>query len=257
MPVMSIIYGPVSSWRLGKSLGIDLLNTRRKVCSFNCIYCQLGETGQFIIESREFINLEQLTSEIELLSPIKADYATFSGMGEPTLASNLGEAIELARSILDLPIAVLTNSSLMFQEDVRQQLAHADTVVAKLDVPNEELFAVVNRPAPGLHFDRIKDGIRLFRDRYRGKLALQVMFIEANKDYASEIAALARQISPDEVQIDTPLRPSKVKPLPRENIASIREKFSNLSNVITVYEAPKPEVLPLDLAETLRRRPNL
>jgi wyosine [tRNA(Phe)-imidazoG37] synthetase (radical SAM superfamily) len=257
MPVMSIIYGPVSSWRLGKSLGIDLLNTRRKVCSFNCIYCQLGETGQFIIEPREFINLEQLTSEIELLSPIKADYATFSGMGEPTLASNLGEAIELARSILDLPIAVLTNSSLMFQEDVRQQLAHADTIVAKLDVPNEELFAVVNRPAPGLHFDRIKDGIRLFRDRYRGKLALQVMFIEANKDYASEIAALARQISPDEVQIDTPLRPSKVKPLPRENIASIREKFSNLSNVITVYEAPKPEVLPLDLAETLRRRPNL
>lgn len=257
MPVMSIIYGPVSSWRLGKSLGIDLLNTRKKVCSFNCIYCQLGETGQFIIEPREFINLEQLTSEIELLSPIKADCATFSGMGEPTLASNLGEAIELARSILDLPIAVLTNSSLMFREDVRQKLAHADTVVAKLDAPNEELFAVVNKPAPGLHFDRIRDGIRLFRDRYRGKLALQVMFIEANKDYASEIAALARQISPDEVQIDTPLRPSKVKPLPRENIASIREKFSNLSNVITVYEAPKPEVLPLDLAETLRRRPNL
>jgi wyosine [tRNA(Phe)-imidazoG37] synthetase (radical SAM superfamily) len=217
----------------------------------------LGETDQFIVEPREFISLEQLTSEIELLNPIKADYATFSGMGEPTLASNLGEAIELARSILDLPIAVLTNSSLMFREDVRQQLAHADTVVAKLDVPNEELFAMVNRPAPGLHFNRIKDGIRLFRRKYRGKLALQIMFIEANKDYASEIATLARQISPDEVQIDTPLRPSKVKPLPRENIASIREKFNNLRNVITVCEAPKPEVRPLDLVETLRRRPNL
>jgi len=254
---VAIIYGPVASWRLGRSLGIDLLNTRRKVCSFNCIYCQLGKTDQFIVEPTEFISLEQLTSEIELLRPIKADYATFSGMGEPTLASNLGEAIELARSILDLPIAVLTNSSLMFREDVRQQLAHADTVVAKLDVPNEELFAMVNRPAPGLHFDRIKDGIRLFRHKYRGKLALQIMFIEANKDYASEIAALARQISPDEVQIDTPLRPSKVKPLPRENIASIREKFNNLRNVITVYEATKPEVRPLDLTETLRRRPNL
>lgn len=254
---MAIIYGPVASWRLGRSLGIDLLNTRRKVCSFNCVYCQLGETDQFIVEPREFVTLEQLTDEIELLNPIKADYATFSGMGEPTLASNLGEAIELARSILDLPIAVLTNSSLMFREDVRQQLAHADTVVAKLDVPNEELFAMVNRPAPGLHFNRIKDGIRLFRHKYRGKLALQIMFIEANKDYASEIATLARQISPDEVQIDTPLRPSKVKPLPRENIASIREKFNNLRNVITVYEAPKPEVLPLDLTETLRRRPNL
>jgi len=254
---VAIIYGPVSSWRLGRSLGIDLLSTRRKVCSFNCVYCQLGETDQFIVEPREFISLEQLTSEIELLNPIKADYATFSGMGEPTLASNLGEAIELARSILDLPIAVLTNSSLMFREDVRQQLAHADTVVAKLDVPNEELFAMVNRPAPGLHFNQIKDGIRLFRRKYRGKLALQIMFIEANKDYASEIATLARQISPDEVQIDTPLRPSKVKPLPRENIASIREKFNNLRNVITVYEALKPEVRPLDLVETLRRRPNL
>jgi len=254
---VTIVYGPVSSWRLGRSLGIDLLNTRRKVCSFNCSYCQLGETDQFIVEPRKFISLEQLTREIELLNPIKADYATFSGMGEPTLASNLGEAIELVRSILDLPIAVLTNSSLMFREDVRRQLAHADTVVAKLDVPNEELFAMVNRPAPGLHFDRIKDGIRLFRHKYRGKLALQIMFVETNKDYASEIAALASQISPDEVQIDTPLRPSKVKPLPRENIASIREKFNNLRNVITVYEALKPEVGPLDLAETLRRRPNL
>jgi wyosine [tRNA(Phe)-imidazoG37] synthetase (radical SAM superfamily) len=254
---VAIIYGPVASWRLGRSLGIDLLNTRKKVCSFNCVYCQLGETDQFIVEPREFVSLEQLTSEIELLGPIKADYATFSGMGEPTLASNLGGAIELARSNLDLPIAVLTNSALMFREDVRQRLVHADTVVAKLDVPNEELFAMVNRPAPGLHFDRIKDGIRLFRDIYKGKLALQIMFIEANKDYASKIAALARQISPDEVQIDTPLRPSKVKPLPRENIASIREKFNNLRNVITVYEVSKPEVLPLDLAETLRRRPNL
>ena len=254
---MAIIYGPVASWRLGRSLGIDLLNTRKKVCSFNCVYCQLGETDQFIVEPREFVSLEQLTSEIELLGPIKADYATFSGMGEPTLASNLGEAIELARSNLDLPIAVLTNSALMFREDVRQRLVHADTVVAKLDVPNGKLLATVNRPAPGLHFDRIKDGLGRFRDKYKAKLALQIMFIEANKDYASEIAALARQISPDEVQIDTPLRPSKVKPLPRENIASIREKFNNLRNVITVYEAPKPEVLPLDLAETLRRRPNL
>jgi len=257
MPAMSIIYGPVSSWRLGRSLGIDLLNTYRKVCSFNCVYCQLGETDQFIVEPREFISLEQLTSEIELLSPIKADYATFSGRGEPTLASNLGEAIKLARSILDLPIAVLTNSSLMFRRDVRQQLAHADTVVAKLDVPNEELFTMVNRPAPGLHFDQIKDGIRLFRDKYRGKLALQVMFIEANKDYASEIAALARQISPDEVQINTPLRPCAVRPLPPKNIAKVQREFTNFESVVTVYEARKYKVMPLDLAETLRRRPKL
>jgi len=254
---VAIIYGPVSSWRLGKSLGIDLLNTRRKVCSFNCIYCQLGETDQFIVEPREFISLEQLTREIELLNPIKADYATFSGMGEPTLASNLGEAIELVRSILDLPIAVLTNSSFMFREDVRRQLVHADTVVAKLDVPNEELFAIVNRPTPELHFGQIVEGIRRFRDEYRGKLVLQIMFIEANKDYATEIAALARRISPDEVQINTPLRPCAVRPLPPKNIAKVKREFANFKSVVTVYQTPKHKVLPLDLTETLRRRPRL
>jgi wyosine [tRNA(Phe)-imidazoG37] synthetase (radical SAM superfamily) len=254
---MPIIYGPVSSWRLGKSLGIDLLNTRRKVCSFNCVYCQLGETDQFMVEPREFIGLEQLFSEIKLLKPIEVDYATFSGMGEPTLASNLGEAIELVRSILDLPIAVLTNSSLMFREDVRQRLALADVVVAKLDVPDEGLFSIVNRPAPGLCFDLVVDGIKRFRSTYRGKLALQVMFIEANEDYAVEIAALAREVSPDEVQINTPLRPCAVKPLPPKNIAKIRHEFANFENVVTVYEARKYEVLPLDSGETLRRRPGL
>ena len=254
---MSIIYGPVSSWRLGRSLGIDLLNRRRKVCSFNCVYCQLGNTTEFVTEPKDFISLGRLAKEIHGVRQIGADYATFSGMGEPTLASNLGEAIELTRSILDLPIAVLTNSSLMFREDVRQQLAHADTVVAKLDVPSEELFAKVNRPVTGLRFDQIEDGIRLFRDKYRGKLALQIMFIKTNKNYASEIAALAREISPDEVQINTPLRPCAVRPLSPEGIANIQREFADLKSVVTVYETHRYKVLPLDFAETLRRRPKL
>jgi len=254
---MSIIYGPVSSWRLGRSLGIDLLNTRRKVCSFNCVYCQLGETTRLVLEPEEYVSLDQLAREIRSARQIGADYATFSGMGEPTLAVNLGEAIQLARSILDLPIAVLTNSSLMFQEGVRQELAHADTVVAKLDVPNEALFTIVNRPAPELHFGQIVEGIRRFRDEYKGKLALQVMFIEANKNYASEIATLARQISPDEVQINTPLRPCGARPLAPGSVAKVKQEFTNFEHVVTVYEAPKREALPVDLAETLRRRPRL
>lgn len=254
---MSIIYGPVSSWRLGRSLGIDLLDTRRKVCSFNCAYCQLGETTQFAAEPKEFVSLELIAKEIESLRQIEADYAAFSGMGEPTLASNLGEAIELMKSILDLPVAVLTNASLMFRKDVRQRLALADTVVAKLGMPNEELFSVVNRPAPGLRFDLVGDGIKQFRSTYRGKLALQVMFIEANEDYASQIAALARQISPDEVQINTPLRPCAVRPLPPRSIAEIEREFTNFKTVVNVYEAPKRKVMPLDSAETLRRRPEL
>jgi wyosine [tRNA(Phe)-imidazoG37] synthetase (radical SAM superfamily) len=254
---MSIIYGPVSSWRLGRSLGIDVVNAKRKICSFNCVYCQLGETRQFAIEPREFISLEQLSGEIKRLGHVEAGYGTFSGTGEPTLAGNLGEAIELVRSALDLPVAVLTNSSLMFREDVRRQLAQADTVVAKLDAPSGRLFAMINRPAPELHFSQIVKGIKHFRDEYRGKLALQIMFIEANKDYAREIAALSRQISPDEVQINTPLRPCAVRPLPPESIAGIRSEFAALENVMTVYEAPRRKVMPLDLAETLRRRPKL
>jgi len=254
---MGIIYGPVASWRLGRSLGIDLLNARRKVCDFDCVYCQLGKTRRFVVEPEEFISLEELSREIESLRPIDADYATFSGMGEPTLASNLGEAIEMARSILDLPIAVLTNSSLMFREDVRQRLTRADVVVAKLDAPNEKLFSLINRPASGLRFDLILDGINRFRGIYRGKLALQVMFVQANENSAQGIAELARSISPDEVQINTPLRPSKVKPLPPEKIASIRAEFRNLRNVVTVYETPSHEVKPLDVAETMRRRPGL
>ncbi len=254
---MSVIYGPVPSWRLGRSLGIDLLNTQRKVCSFNCVYCQLGETNRFILDPEEFVSLEQLAREMRSVRQIEADYATFSGMGEPTLAGNLGEAIQLARLVLGLPIAVLTNSSLMFRENVRQELAHADTIVAKLDVPNEELFALVNRPAHGLHFSQIVEGIRRFRNEYRGKLALQVMFIEANRNYASEIAALTRQISPDELQINTPLRPCAVRPLAPKSIAKARREFTNFEHVVTVYEAERRKVSPFDLAETLRRRPRL
>ena len=254
---MSMIYGPVSSWRLGRSLGIDLLNTRSKVCCFSCVYCQLGGTPRFVVEPEEFVNLEQLARKIRSAGQIAADYITFSGMGEPTLSGNLGEAIKLARSILSVPVAVLTNSALMFRQDVRQRLALADRVVAKLDVPNEELLEIVNRPAPDLHFGQIVDGIRCFRQEYRGKLALQMMFIEANKDFASEIAALARQISPDEVQINTPLRPCSVKPLAPESIVKVKQEFTGFENVVTVYEAEKRAVSPLDLAETLRRRPKL
>jgi wyosine [tRNA(Phe)-imidazoG37] synthetase (radical SAM superfamily) len=253
---MAIVYGPVPSWRLGRSLGIDLLSTKRKVCSFNCSYCQLGETTAFAIEPEEFVSLRRLSGEIQGLTGIEADYATFSGMGEPTLASNLGEAIGLVRADLALPVAVLTNSSLLFRQDVRERLDQADVVVAKLDAPNEEVFQLVNRPTCGLRFELVLEGIRQFRHAYQGRLALQMMFVDANAGYAEAMAELARGIQPDEVQINTPLRPSKVKPLSAEVVAGIRATFYGLPNVVSVYEAPAHKVTPLDPIETLRRRPN-
>jgi wyosine [tRNA(Phe)-imidazoG37] synthetase (radical SAM superfamily) len=192
----SILYGPVPSWRLGRSLGVDLLPADGKTCSFNCTYCQLGRTVRRPTVRAEFIASSVLARELEAARNVAADYVTFSGMGEPTLASNLGEALRLAREVLGLPTAVLTNSSLMVREDVRRDLARADVVVAKLDAP-------------------------------------------------------------DEVQINTPLRPCPVTPLTAEEIGAIREEFHRFPNVVTVYDTRRPEVTPLDIEETRRRRPEL
>ncbi len=253
----SIIYGPVPSWRLGRSLGIDLLSTNGKTCSFDCVYCQLGKTVHPEVERKEFVSLDRLGRELKTVEGIAADYTTFSGMGEPSLASNLGEAIRLVKSALKLPVAVLTNSSLIPREDVRRELSLADVVVAKVDAPNEELFRKINRPVGTQALAEILKALQLFREEYRGKLALQMMFIEANRDYAAGMAKIAELLSPDEVQINTPLRPCGVTPLSAEEVAAIEREFGNFKNVFTVYGALKPEVMPVDLAETLRRRPRL
>ncbi|HEY55281.1 MAG TPA: radical SAM protein [Dehalococcoidia bacterium] len=253
----SVIYGPVSSWRLGRSLGIDLLSTRVNTCSFDCVYCQLGKTAHPEMERKEFVSLDRLARELKKVEGVAADYATFSGMGEPSLASNLGEAIGLVKSALKLPVAVLTNSSLMPREEVRRELALADMIVAKVDAPNEELFGEINRPIGSQTLAEILKALQLFREEYRGKLALQMMFIEANRGCAADMAKIAEQLFPDEVQINTPLRPCGVSPLSPEEVAAIEPEFSHFQNVFTVYGALKPEVMPFDLAETLRRRPKL
>lgn len=250
----SIIYGPVPSWRLGRSLGVDLLPGDGKTCSFDCVYCQLGRTTRRLTQRAGFVPLDTVQRELERVRGVAADYVTFAGMGEPTLASNLGEAIRVARAVLRLPVAVLTNSSLMARQDVREDLAGADVVVAKLDAPNERLFQRINRPAVDYRLQDIFRAISLFRAEYAGKLALDMMFIRANRSSATEMAAMVRQLSPDEVQINTPLRPCAVAPLTAKEIAAIQGQFRDLP-VLAVYERATPAVRPLDVSETLRRRP--
>ena len=253
--MMSVVYGPVSSWRLGASLGIDLISTPAKTCSFDCVYCQLGKTVQPLTERREFVALSRVASDLQYLEKVKADHATFAGVGEPTLASNLGQAIDIVRSALGLPVAVLTNSCLMYRDDVRDELARADVVVAKLDAPNQALFLEVNRPFAGLRLDQILEGLKRFRRQFRGKFCLQMMFVKDNKDSAAEMAGLAAELSPDEIQINTPLRPCAVEPLPPADIAAIRREFDGMAGVVTVYEASQRGVKPKDLMETRQRRP--
>jgi wyosine [tRNA(Phe)-imidazoG37] synthetase (radical SAM superfamily) len=255
--VGSIIYGPVPSWRLGRSLGIDLLSHKAKTCNFNCIYCQLGETVNPVTQRREFVSLAQLSEELKEVRGIAADYVTFSGTGEPTLASNLGKAIEIAKSALNLPVAVLTNSSLMPRKDVRRDLAKADVVVAEVDAHTQELFRQINRPVTALLLTDILDGIQLFRREFEGKLCMEVMFVKLNENFAGEIANVVRFLSPDQVQLNTPLRPCTIKPLTPAQMSFIRSEFVHLGDVITVYEASRPEVTPLNLKETLRRRPKV
>ncbi len=250
----SVVYGPVPSWRLGRSLGIDMVSQPQKTCSFDCAYCQLGRTRVHTAQRREFVPLSQLVEELEQLPSLELDYVTFSGTAEPTLAANLGEAIIAIKEHLSPPVAVLTNSSLMSDAAVRRDLLQADQVVAKLDAPTPELLSYINHPAPEITLDRILDGLHSFRDEYRGRLALQIMFYEANEHCAEALAALAREIHPDEIEVNTPLRPCAVKPLSPEAIAEIMRAFSG-PPAISVYEASRPTVQPLDVAETLQRRP--
>ncbi|UCC69122.1 MAG: radical SAM protein [Armatimonadota bacterium] len=251
-----VIYGPVASWRLGCSLGVDPVSRAEKTCSFDCVYCQLGRTRHHTAERREFVPLARLVGEFEELPALHLDYVTFSGMAEPALASNLGEAIDEVKRRIQAPVAVLTNSSLMWKPEVRAALSRADKVVAKLDAPTEELLRAINRPVQGITLQEILSGIRALRDEYRGCLALQMMLFKDNQDQAEALAQLAREIEPDEVEVNTPLRPCAVKPLPPEALAEMMTAFRGL-NALSVYQAERPAVRPLDMEETLQRRPVL
>jgi len=247
------IYGPVSSWRLGSSLGIDLLSQEDKICNFDCVYCQLGTTKKHTVERKIYVPIKEVIEELERLPAAQIDYITFSGRGEPTLAANLGEAIKAIKLIRKIPVAVLTNSSLMYREDVQRDLFLSDLVVAKLDTHSQKIFELVNQPIKDIKLDTVIQAIKEFKSNYSGKLALQIMFVEENKKYALEIAQIAKEINPDEVQLNTPLRPCKVKPLPKEDLDEIRKYFEGLK-VISVYEAKIREVTPISTEDTLKRR---
>ncbi len=247
------IYGPVSSWRLGASLGIDLLSSIRKICTFDCIYCQLGRTLKFTEKPRVYVKTSEVIAELKRLPRVEIDYITFSGSGEPTLAKNLGQAIRAVKKLKIAPVAVLTNASLINQAYVRDNLSFADFVVAKLDAYSQESLERMNQPAKAIRFEKITQGIKQFKKDFKGKLALQVMFTDENKNDAERLAKLAKEIDPAEVQINTPLRPCKVKPLSRQEIARIKEYFYELQ-FISVYNVQPRKVTSLSKEETLKRR---
>jgi len=230
------IYGPVPSWRLGRSLGIDPVYVGgAKTCSFDCTYCQAGKTRILTDKRRIFIPTHKIIEEIKRLPRLKIDYITFSGAAESTLAKNLGEIIKGIKKIRKTKIAVLTNSSLIYKKDVQKDLLLADFVIAKLDAHNHTLFRKIGKPVKTIKFDKIVKGLKEFKSRRKGKFALQIMFVKENKRYAREIARLARSIKPDEIQINTPLRPCGLTPLPKKELVKI-ERFFKGTRYVNVYK---------------------
>ena len=237
------------------SLGIDPLTDRRKICNFDCPYCQLGRTAEFHTEREDFVPVETILAEIKAIPPMKIDCYTFSGRGEPTLAKNLGAMIRAVRAVTGGKIAVITNAGLIDRPDVQEDLLSADWVLAKLDAADQASFQEVDIPAKGIEFQRIVEGIKNFKKKFEGKLALQVMFVEGNKHCAPEIARIAREINADEVQVNTPLRPSAMMPLAPEELKHIRARFRGLP-AVSVHEAERKTVEPLDEQATILRHGN-
>jgi wyosine [tRNA(Phe)-imidazoG37] synthetase (radical SAM superfamily) len=251
------IYGPVPSWRLGSSLGVDLLSQKEKICNFDCIYCQIGLTKRYTVKRRVYVPVKEVVEELGILPDTSIDYITFSGRGEPTLAANLGEAIKALKLSRKEQVAVLTNGSLMGLEEVRKELALADFVVIKLDAYSLESLQKVNRPAKGIEFVSILEGIKTFRRNYMGRLALQVMFLN-KKEKIDEYAYLANSIRPDEVEVNTPLRHCSVKPLNKEDIFKIKDYLICACkgiNIVSVYDEKAPRSIEsISDKDTLRRR---
>jgi wyosine [tRNA(Phe)-imidazoG37] synthetase (radical SAM superfamily) len=207
-PQASPIYGPVKSWRFGNSLGVDLL-LQDSICSFSCVYCQLGKIHQVIDEQKVFVSTERVLEDLARIDMDAVDIVTFSGSGEPTLALNIGEIIEAIQTTYGKPVLILTNSTWLYDEATRQRILKADIIDCKLDAASDEMLQKFNRVADGVTIDRIVQGIKAMRDEpgRTGKLTVQSMFMPMNLGEAEAIADLLADIQPDEIQLNTPKRP--------------------------------------------------
>lgn len=223
---MTYVFGPVPSRRLGQSLGIDPIPL--KTCNWNCVYCQLGRTMPLTHERREYAPREEIAAEIKTIlashPPGEIDWVTFVGSGEPTLHIGLDWLIRQTKTLTTLPVAVITNGSLLYLPEVRQALLPAKAVLPTLDAGSALLYRQLNRPHPEATFQRLIDGLIAFRQEYTGKLWLEVMLVQGMNDTETalhDIREIVRQVQPDEVHLNLPTRPPAetwVKPLDDEGL---------------------------------------
>jgi len=245
-----IVFGPVPSRRLGVSLGIN--NVFYKYCTYSCIYCQLGRTTHYRINRRSFYDAKVVANEV--ISAIeklegKVDYITFVPDGEPTLDANLGKIVELIKREISIPIAIITNSSLLYRRDVREDISLMDLVSLKVDSVDNAVWRVINRPHGELNLKLILNGVLEFSDDYQGKLITETMTVRGINDSIEHFESVARflsEVDPFKCYISIPIRPPAEKwvKLPSEkNILSGFKVFSdvlgeNKVELLTGYEGP-------------------
>jgi len=206
------IFGPVRSGRLGLSLGLDLLGAR--ICTFDCLYCEVGPTDTLTVSRKPYIPAARLLEE---LAAVKAagcgpiDAVTLGGLGEPTLNSDCAAIIVGAKELFpDVPVAVLTNSSLLSDPQVRRDIAGADIVLPSMDTLVAAEYRRVNRPHPSMDLAAIRRGLLEFRSGYAGRLYLEVLLLAGRNDTEENLELLrgfCRELAPDRVDVVTMSRP--------------------------------------------------
>ena len=235
------LFGPVPSRRLGLSLGVDIVPF--KVCSLDCIYCQLGKTTENTIERKDYVPIEPVLAELKekIAAGLEADYITISGSGEPTLNSRLGEFIREIKKVTDIPVAVITNATLLSDAAVREDCGLADLVVPSLDAADEETFQKINRPACGISIEKLIDGLCEFRKGYSGQMWLEVFLIEGvntSEESIRHISEAIELIRPDKVQLNTAVRPTAERDVTRieaDKLAAIAGQLGVECEIVADY----------------------
>lgn len=263
---MKHIFGPVPSRRLGRSLGIDVIPY--KTCSFDCVYCECGATTARICERAEFFPLNDLLDELDARLgeiPSEPDVITLSGAGEPTLYSRMGELIMEAKRISGLPVAVITNSSLVGWPEVREELLEADIVLPSLDTADEETFQRMNRPHPVCNLDSIIDGLGSFLKRFDGEILFEILFLDRYNTDETNLEKLEKALSSfrtDRIQINTAVRPGAVPgidPVAPQELARIATRFGPKAEIIAGARLDPPgredQAVDEKILSLLKRRP--
>lgn len=259
------MFGPVPSRRLGRSLGVDLVPY--KTCSYDCIYCQLGRTTHKTTEIRGYVPLDDLLAQVrqKLIEIPRPDYITLSGSGEPTLHSGMKDIIAGIKNMTDIPVAVLTNGSLFWMDEVLDAVRKADLIVPSLDGGDEAMFQRINRPHPDISFEKMIKGLQSLRTHYSGAIWLEVFLvggISDNPDAVAKMKVLTDRIVPEFIQLNTAIRtPAEdfVRSVGRETMEAMRNVFGDRCEVVAdydkIHERREFHSTRDDILETLQRRP--